>query len=115
MSKEYIPMEMEDGSKLYIRAVDIGDDKQDIGDGKQSKASAASDVLNAMECIKKAMPQVGDFCHNVKNYLQEKVNADEIELEFSFSVTTDMSAIIASVAAEGSISVHLTWKKEEKK
>ena len=109
MSNIYIPLKMEDGSELYISSVRIG------GGGEVLANAPGPDILNAMDCIKKAMPQVGAFCQKAKTWLQEKVNADEIELEFSVSFTGDMKAIIASAGAEAGISVHLTWKNDEKK
>lgn len=103
MATQYIQVEMEDGSFLFIESVQVNQGGE--------KLASSSDVVKAADCIDKAMPAVTEFCQKTKKSIWERLNPDEINLEFSVSFTADMSAVIASAGAEAGITVKLVWKK----
>ena len=105
MLREYVPMEMDDGSTLYIQAVPVNNGSEVL--------AGAPDVVKATECLDKAMPAVNGFCKKMKEFIRTEMKPDEIELEFSVSFTGDMSAVITSAGAEAGITVHLVWKEEK--
>lgn len=103
MYSNYTPIEMDDGSIIYLQCVNVFDGGEVLASGNEPAKAA--------EVMGKAMSSVTKFAGETKKAL-EALKFDEIELEFSVSVTTDMNAIIASAGAEGGITVHLVWKKQ---
>lgn len=104
MYPKYIPIELDDGSIVYLQSVNTFDGEEVLASGDEPTKAA--------ELMSKAMSSVTTFAGETKKAL-EALKFDEIELEFSVSVTSDMNAIIASAGAEGGITVHLVWKKQK--
>ena len=105
MLTDYIPIELDDGSIIYMQSISALSGNEVLASGDEPQKAA--------EVMNKAMSSVTRFVGETKKKL-EALKPDEIELEFSFTVTTDMNAIIASAGAEGGITVHLVWKKDTK-
>ncbi len=104
MYRNYIPIELDDGSVVYIQSASAMNGGEVPASGDEPRKAA--------EVMEKAMGSVAKFAGETKKKL-EALKPNEIELEFAVSVTTDMNAVIASAGAEGGITVHLVWKKDK--
>ena len=103
MFPKYIPIELDDGSVVYYQSINAFDGKDTPASG--DKTQKIADVM------RKAMSPVAKFAGETKKAL-DPLDFNEIELEFSVTITTDMNAVIASAGAESGITVHMVWKKK---
>lgn len=116
MSK-YLKVMMEDGSELYIEAIETGGCSA-YTDGNipaMSSETVKQKVVEASELLGKALPAATGFARGMAEQIRKDIPSDEMELEFSLALNTEANIAFCSGGAETCFKVKLTWKKEETK
>ena len=118
----YIKVIMEDGSELYIEAIETGD--QENGDPEEyddddipasSSEFVKQKAVEASELFGKVLPTVTGFAKGVAKQIRSDIPSDEMELGFSIALTGEAKAAICSGSVETCFNVKLKWKKPETK
>lgn len=114
----YLKVAMEDGSELYIEAVDTDRKPEGHGHGHShvpamSTQRAEEKVVEATELFGKVLPAATGFAKGVARQIRKDIPSDEMELEFSIALTGEVTAVICSGGAETGFKVTLKWKKAE--
>lgn len=114
----YLKVAMEDGSELYIEAVDTDRKPEGHGHGHShvpamSTQRAEEKVVEATELFGKVLPAATGFAKGVAGQIRKDIPSDEMELEFSIALTGEVTAVICSGGAETGFKVKLKWKKAE--
>lgn len=122
MSK-YMKVAMEDGSELYIETVETGERSQ-CGSWENpesdnvpamSTESVKKMAVEVGELFGKALPAATGFAKGVVEQIRKDIPSDEMEMEFSFALSSEAKVAICSGGAETCFKVKLKWKKEEPK
>lgn len=114
----YLKVAMEDGSELYIEAVDTDRKPEGHGHGHShvpamSTQKAEEKVVEATKLFGKVLPAATGFAKGVAEQIRRDIPSDEMELEFSIALTGEVKAAICSGGAETGFKVTLKWKKAE--
>lgn len=107
LNNNILSQELDEETELYIQAVEFEDDS---GIMTHATGDAESTMVKGQEVVRKSLPVVQRFIREAAEVLRKDISPDELELSFSFGISTDLKAFIASTGANANFGVKLKWK-----
>lgn len=110
MRKKVVPLELSDGSFVYVEVEDVSEALEDDSRGTQLASRNQDKEKQSFEAaIKTIKPAVNALMQSLKDINEP----DEICLDVGVKLTQQVGAILASTSGDVTFKVSLKWKKAE--
>lgn len=120
---EYLKLSLEDGSELYIEAIEtrkrLHGDMEKKGEGydyydvpAMSAENSEEKVVETGVLFEKVMPAVTGFVNRISEQIRRDIASDELEMEFSVALNTELKAVICSGGTKADFKVKMKWRKD---
>lgn len=106
---EFARIPLEDGGAITFESVpDVG------GDGPLKAGRGVDAVRELPQELNEFLAPVGETARTLLTQLRQ-AGPDEVEVEFSVSLSAKAGAVITQGTASGNLKVKMTWKNEDGK
>lgn len=111
--KNLIEIVMDDGTKLYIEAINNEAFNAD-NSLKIPVASGERVVKRTSEFLESSFVQIKNYANSIiKSIKNTDIQPDEFEVEFAVNFSADLGIIISSISTEANVTIRMKWNNDK--